>query len=150
MLKKLYWTQRYERIGTVDLTNLSLNGVYTASFYLNWQFADWTISGLTKVTDLQIPEERYTSEIVSWVKKLTRWIECEYNEAYVDAVELQRSLENVWARFNVDVFSTLEEARQWVRDNTDLVEETPWVFEISPAWVDMMWNPTEAQTLIIE
>lgn len=46
----------------------------------------------------------------------------EYNEDYVDPVELTKSIKSVGAEFQVDSFATGEEACQWVRDNTDLVE----------------------------
>jgi hypothetical protein len=49
----------------------------------------------------------------------------EYNENYVDPVELSKSIKAVGAEFQVDPFITTEEARQWARDNTDLVETTP-------------------------
>lgn len=133
MTKRLYWTQRYERITSpYNLeANTSLNGVYTASAFLNNQFADWNKAWLTNVIDQQIPEEAYTGEIAPWVPKLTRFIMCEYNENYVDPVELQRSLENVGARFNIDVL-TIEEACEWVRNNTSLIEVAQWKFLISP------------------
>lgn len=49
----------------------------------------------------------------------------EYNENYVDPVELARSIKAVGAEFQVDSFVTVEEARQWVRDNTNLFETAP-------------------------
>lgn len=128
---KLYWTCRYERIGTVDLWNKnSLNWVYTPSFYLNNQFADWNTTWLTNVIDQEIPEDRYVLEIAPWVPKLTRFISCEYNETYVDPIELKRSLENVWARFNVDIFETIDEAIARIKENTNLTEIEPWKFLI--------------------
>ncbi len=147
---KLYWTYRSERIWTVDLWNLSLNWVYTPSFFLNNQFFDWYSAWLTNIKDLVIPEERYTAEIMPWVPKLTRFIVAEYNEAYVDPVELSRSITNVWARFNIDMFTDIETARQWVRDNCNLLEETPGNFLLAEATTWMMWETIEKQILTIE
>ena len=147
-MKTIYWTERYERIWNVELWVISQNWIYTASFYLNWQFQDWYNAWLTNIIDQEIPEENYTWFIVPWIPKLTRFCKCEYNENYVNAIELQRSLENVWARFNIDIFETIEEARQWVRDNTSLVEESEWVFIISEEW-EFMGQVVPRKTLVI-
>lgn len=132
MMKSLYGTQRYERVmWWYNLEwNITLNWVYTASNFLNNQFSDWNSAWLTNVIDCEIPEDAYISEIVPWIKKLTRFIRCEYNEEFVDKVEFQRSLENVWRRFDIDIL-TVDEAKQWIRDNTNLVEESDWKFIIS-------------------
>ena len=145
---KLYWTYRPERIGNVNLWDISLNWTYTPSFYLNNQFRDWNEAWLTNVIDLQIPEERYTAEISSWIPKLTRFISCEYDETKVDPIELARSLENVWARFDIDIL-TIEEARQWIRDNTNLQEVETWKFIINEE-TEFDWEIIPAQYLIIE
>ena len=150
-MKTLFWTQRYERIiSPYNLeANISLNGVYTASPFLNNQFADWHKAGLTNVIDQQIPEEAYIGEIAPWVPKLTRFIACEYNENYVDPVELQRSLENVWARFDIDVL-TVDEMIAWIKANTSLQEVSRWKFLMYPetTWID--WEIIEAKFLTIE
>ncbi len=147
-MKTLYWTQRYERITSpYNLeTNTSLNGVYTASAFLNNQFADWHRAWLTNVIDQQILEEAYTGEIAPWVPKLTRFISCEYNETYVDPIELQHSLENVWARFDIDVLN-VEEARQWIRDNTSLEEVETGKFKLSEETTWINWEIIPAKYL---
>ena len=147
-MKTLYWTYRPERIGTVDLNNLSLNGTYTPSFYLNSQFWDWHSAWLTNIVDNTIPEEAYTWEIAPWIPKLTRFMLAEYNETYVDEVELARSITNVWARFNIDMVD-VETARQWIRENTSLQEIETGKFLISEA-SEMMGEVVEAKYLIIE
>lgn len=131
-MQKIHWTYRPERIiNPYDLwNNISLNWIYTASFFLNNQFWDWNKAWLTNIIDLEIPEERYTSEVSPWIPKLTRFISCEYDEAKVDSTELARSLENVWARFDIDIL-TIEEALKWVRDNTNLQEVETWRFLIN-------------------
>ena len=147
-MKKLYWTQRYERIGSVNLWDKSLNWTYTASFYLNGQFADWNKAGLTNVIDQQISEDNYTAEIYPWIKKLTRFVECEYNEEFVDPTELTRSLENVGRRFDIAIFETKEEAIAWIKENTNLVEEETGKFLIAEANEDL-WEIIPAKYLNI-
>ncbi len=129
-MKNLWGTYRPERITSPynynDSAWTSLNGVYHASMFLNNQFGDWNAAGLTNVVDGEqfIPEEKYTSEIVPWVKKLTRALKFEYNEQYVDPTELARSAENVGKRFDVDIM-TNDEFYEWIKANTSLVEVEP-------------------------
>ena len=146
---KLYWTYRPERITSpYNLEwGVSLNGTYTASFYLNNQFADWNKAWLTNVIDNIIPEDKYIWEVIPWVPKLTRFIECEYNEKYVVADELARSLENVWARFDIDILP-VEEMITRIKANTSLQEVSPWKFIISEQ-TELMWEITPAQYLEI-
>ena len=146
---RIYWTYRSKRIWTVDLWNISLNWTYTPSFYLDGQFADYKTAGLTRILDLEIPEERYTWEIVPWVKKLTRFIIWEYNETYVNWVDFEKSIKSVGAEFQIETFVTIEEARQWIRDNTSLIEETPWNFILNEA-TEMMWEIIPKKYLIID
>ena len=147
---KLYWTYRPERITSpYDLwNNISLNWTYTASFYLNNQFADWNKAWLTNVIDNIIPEDKYIWEIAPWIPKLTRFIMCEYNEKYVVADELARSLKNVWSRFDIDIL-TSEEIIVWIKANTSLQEVSPWKFIISEQ-SEIMWEIIPAQYLIIK
>ena len=150
MTKYIHWTYRAERIWTVDLTNLTLNWVYTPSFYLNNQFWDWYQAWLTNIIDNIIPEDRYIWVVIPWIPKLTRFIMAEYNENYVDPIELSRSITNTWARFNIDMITDLEIMKQRIRDNTNLVEETDWHFLINPetTWINQEVIP--AKYLIIE
>lgn len=140
-MKTIYWTYRSEVIDSINLWNWnSLNWVYTPSFYLSWMFKDYEQAGLTKIIDNEINEENYILEIVPWIKKLTRLIKCEYNENYINVVDLDKSLKNVWARFNIDTFSTIEDCKTWIRNNTNLVEKTPWVFILSKQSEWMNWD----------
>ena len=148
---KLYWTYRPERITSpYNLEwGVSLNGTYTASFYLNNQFADWNKAWLTNVIDNIIPEDKYIWEIAPWVPKLTRFIMCEYDENYVVADELARSLKNVWSRFDIDIL-TSDEMIVWIKANTSLQEVNPWKFLIYPETTWINWEIIEAEYLIIE
>lgn len=151
MTQRLYGTYRPERITSPYSPDgqVTMNGTYTCGFFLSSQFWDWAQAGLTKILDMEIPEEKYTGEVVPWVKKLTRFVMCEYNELYVDPAELSRSLTNVGARFDITVFATPTEATAWLKANTNLVERTPWVFVISEATVGMMGENIPEKLLTI-
>ena len=151
-MKTLVWTYRPERISypySLD-GQILMNGTYTCGFFLSNQFGDWTKAGLTKILDMEIPEEKYTSEIVPWVKKLTRFVMCEYNEAYVDPSELSRSITNVGARFDIAIFATPEEAIGWLKSNTSLIERTPWVFVLNEESIGIMGETIPEKLLVID
>ena len=149
-MKTIYWTCRYERLTQpYDLWwGASKNGVYMPAEYLNNQFWDWHNAWLTKVIDNIIQEENYIWEIAPWIPKLTRFIMCEYNENYVVHEELSRSLENVWARFDIDML-TVDEMITRIKANTNLQEVSAWKFLISNE-TEMMWEIIPAQYLVIE
>lgn len=147
---KVYWTYRPQVIWTINLWNWnSLNWNYTPSFYLDWQFADYKEAGLTKTIDNIIPEDRYTWEIIPWVKKLTRFIIWEYNELYINWAEFARSVSAVGAEFQIEMFTTAEEACEWVRSNTNLQEVETGKFLISEA-SEFNWEVIEAKYLLID
>lgn len=150
-MKKIYATYRPERIASPYSPdgNVTLNGTYTCGFFLSNQFGDWTAAGLTAIKDAVIGENSYTGEVAPWIKKLTRFVVGEYNETYVDPVEFSRSLTNVGARFNIDVFADAQSAIDWVKANTDLVERTPGTFVVREASTGPMGDIPE-ELLIIE
>lgn len=150
-MKTLIWTYRPERISSPYSPDgqVSMNGTYTCGFFLSNQFGDWTEAGLTSIKDSLIPEDKYTAELVPWVKKLTRLVVCEYNELYVDPVELSRSLINVGARFNIDIFPDAITAKEWVRSNTNLIERSEGVFVIREESIGMMGETMEEELLTI-
>lgn len=151
-MKYIYWTYRSKRItNPFNLTDwVTLNGVYSPSFFINNMFSDWQEAWLTKLIDDIIPEDRYTWEVIPWVKKLTRFLMFEYNETYVDPLELERSAENIWKEFDI-AMQDVETIRQWLRDNTNLEEVETWKFLINPesTWL-IDWEIVPAQYLIIE
>lgn len=132
-MKTIFWTYRPERIMSAYSLDggVTLNGIYTCGFFLSNQFWDWERAGLTRILDSEIPESNYIGEVVPWVPKLTRLVVCEYNEQYVDPVEFSRSITNVWARFNIEIFANSSDAIDWIKANTDLVELNPGVFQIN-------------------
>lgn len=150
-MKTILWTYRAKRIGSwFDINGITLNGNYTPSFFLDWQFADYKAAWLTRILDSEIPEDRYTWEIVPGVKKLSRLIVAEYNDQYINWEEFFNNVAKVWAEFNIQAFSSNEEAKQWIRDNTNLVEVNPGKFLVNEAneWID--WEIIEAKYLIID
>ena len=150
-MKKIFWTYRPERITSPYNIEwwLSLNWTYTPSLFLNNQFADWNKAWLTNIIDNIIPEESYILEVAPWIKKLTRFIMCEYNEQYVDQTELARSLKNIWARFDIDILST-DDMLVWIRNNTNLQEVETWKFKLSDETTLLDWTVYPAQYLIID
>lgn len=142
-IKKIYWTFRQY------YTNKWVR--YNPSYFLNKQYQDYLEAGLTKTLDTIIPENRYTAELAPWIKKMTRFAVWEYNDEYVNWDEFKANIQNVWAQFNISMFDTADDARQWIRDNTDLKEDddTVWEFKIYPESKDENWNTISAQYLII-
>lgn len=137
-MTKLFGTYRPKRISSpynID-GNISLNGTYTLGFFLKNQFADYEQAGLTTILDQEIPEDNYTAELVPWVKKLTRFVVAEYNEQFIDGTEFMNSVKAVGAEFQVDVFTTPEEAVTWVKSNTNLQEVEAGKFLIRDAYTD--------------
>lgn len=150
-MKTILWTYRAKRIwSSFDLNWISLSWNYTPSFFLDWQYADYKEAWLTRIIDNLIPEDRYIWEIVPWVKKLTRLIIAEYNEQYINWDEFFNNVTKVGAEFNIEAFVNSEEAKQWIRNNTDLIEVEEWKFLVSEAseWID--WENIEAKYIIID
>ena len=143
-IKKVYWTFRHTYYNKWEWR-------YSPSYRLDQQYKDYKDAGLTKTLDNEIPDSRYTAEVATWIKKQTRFIVWEYNDTYINPVDFSNNIANVWAEFQIQMFSTPADAIIWIKANTDLVEDTttPWKFEIYPAWTDMNGNPTPAKYLII-
>lgn len=148
----LFWTYRPRVIWwSYNLeNNLSLNWTYTPSFFLDWQFADYKAAWLTKILDTEIPEDRYTWEIAPWFRKLTRFIMAYYNEDYIIKEDFEKSVSSVGSDFKIEIFWTIEEAKIWIRNNTDLQEVSEWKFLIYPETTWINWEVIEAKFLTIE
>jgi len=109
------------------------SGLYTPSYFFDQMFWDYKKAGLTSIDDWLIDESRYTGELVPWVKKLTKFLVGNYNDQYVAKEAFEQSLLTTGSEFHISLFATVEEAKQWIRDNTDLVEELDWNFILSEA-----------------
>lgn len=107
--------------------------LYTPSYFFDQMFWDYKQAGLTSIDDCIIDESRYTGELVPWVKKLTRLLIGNYNEQYVDKEAFEESLLTTGSEFHISLLATVEEAKQRVKDNTDLVEESDGKFILSEA-----------------
>lgn len=158
MRKQVYGTYRAERLLSAEnyADGISRNGVYHPATYLNNQFADWNAANLTNVVE-PITDERYTGILPVFkdgvptgetVPKLTRFLFGEYEDAVVDPVEFGISLANVGAKWDIQIFSA-EEAKVWIRANTNLVEEEEGKFLVSEETTDMMGNTVPAKYLVI-
>ena len=122
-------------------------GEYAPSYVLDEQFSDY--AWIIAIKDNIIPDNRYTKVNANWLKNKTKFWYYEFDEA-VDQTALIDSI-NLVASYNaITIIPTVEEARQDVRDRTDLKEIEEWKFEIYPAWTDEEWKPFEAKYLIID
>ena len=63
------------------------------------QYEDYKKAWLTKILDNEIPEDRYISEVVPWIKKMTRFIIWEYDDTYIDSISFKDNIAKVWAEF---------------------------------------------------
>ena len=123
---------------------------YNVSYYNNLQYKDFVDAWLTKMTDWSnfIPENRITTEVADWIKSLRRAWMLEFNDN-LDRNEMEDSLRNVAWNFWLTV-KTVEEMRQWIRDNCSLEEVETWKFEIYPERTDeVTWETIPAKYLII-
>lgn len=123
-MKKVYATYRQKPLN-------QWAGLYTPSYFFDVMFADYKEAGLTWINDCSIWEDRYTGELVPWVPKLTRLLIGNYNDDYVKESDFRSSLLITGSEFHISLFDTVEEVKQWIRDNTDLIEESDGKFIIS-------------------
>ena len=143
-MAKIYWTYRATYYNKGEWK-------YTPSYRLDQQYSDYKEAGLTKTLDLEIPEDRYISEIAPWIKKQTRFIMWEYNETYINVDDYKANVANVGAEFQIEIFATSAEAITWIKENTDLVEEAPWKFLIHAEFTsEIDWEIIPAKYLIID
>jgi len=159
MFKKIYATARPRNFNSsLSLKEVSLNWGYDTIFFTKWQFLDYEEAGITTMS-APIPNNRYTwtipqidrQENIIWTKpKLTRFIQVEYSDKFTNPTDLSNSIAKSWGDTSVIVFNTPAEAITWIKANTDLLEVSPWKFEITPAWTDpITQKPTVAKYLVI-
>lgn len=123
-MKKIYATYRKKPLN-------QWAWLYTPSYFFDEMFWDYKAAGLTWIDDFSVSDERYIWELVPWVPKLTRLLVGYYNDNYVKESDFRSSLLTTGSEFHISLFDTSEEAKQRVRDNTDLVEEWEWKFILS-------------------
>jgi len=154
MKQKIYWTYRAKRLTrSLRLNWQSLNWIYHPSFFLQWQFQDYEEAWLTKVTDWDqlIPNDKYTKELVPWVKSLSRLIIWEFEDTAIAKEDYENSIKAVWAEFQIKTFLTIDEVITWIKDNTNLLlkEWTTNTFVINEEY-ESMWEIIPAKYLIID
>lgn len=148
-MSKLYWFYRREQISwNKDLWNVSQNWWYTISFYTEWQYKDWINAGLISIKDMEIPEDRYTRELAPWIKDLREFVYLEYNPEYVEMEIAKTIINKIWARFDLELLE-VEQAREFIRKQTDLEEVEEGKFLISEA-ASIEWETIEPKYLIID
>lgn len=109
--------------------------------------------------DEAIPNDRYVGTLPVFkdgvptgetTPKLVRFVIGEYEDAVVEPEAFKTSLSNVGAKWDIQTFPTVEEARIWVRANTSLTEEEPGKFLVSTEYTGMMGEQVPARYLTIE
>ena len=110
---------------------------------------------------MPIPLEAYTGKIPviddnevptgEFVPKLTRFVRLNYSDAFTNAEDLTASIEKTGANTGVQVFATAEDAKIWLRSNTNLQEDEgkTGTFLISEAHTGMMGEDVPARYLTI-
>lgn len=135
-LFRYFYTERWNR--------------YSPTFYLWKQFEDLATAWIIWLNDTVIPENRYTWEIAPWIKTMRRFISANFDDTKLTEVDFNWIVGNVSSMNDIVLFNTPAEAITWIKANTDLIELTPWVFEIQPAWTDQITGkPTKQVTLTI-
>jgi YD repeat-containing protein len=99
---------------------------------------------------LPIPPGRYTATLPVYddegnptgetTPKQTRFAIAWFQDKALTRELFEASLNQVGGETGLDIFPTVEEARQWIRDNTDLVESEPGKFLIREAYFDTLAN----------
>ena len=79
---------------------------------------------------MEVPTDRYTKEIVPWIKDLREFVIYEYNENYIDDALMNKIIWKIWQRFDLELL-TIEEAKTFLRNHTDLKEVSEWKFKVS-------------------
>lgn len=123
-------------------------GRYTPSYFTNQQYSDYVEAWLTSIQDCLIWDNRYTKETIPWIKNLRRFGIMTCNEQYINPDEFANNLLKIGATFNI-ILITNEEAKQYLRDCTDLKEIEEGKFEIS-AETEFNGEIIPAEYLIID
>jgi len=132
-MKKIYWT--YRRIHIIWQAWL-----FWPAEFLNKQYEDYYKAWLTSINDTPIENIKYSKEIILWIIKLKRLIIWEYNENIINESDFINNIKNVWLTYQIEMFNNLEDVKQWIRDNTNLIEVEDWKFENWEYYEDIKWT----------
>lgn len=125
-MKKVYATYRPKPLN-------QWSWLYTPSYFFDVMFGDYKQAWLTYINDVMIWDDRYVWELVPWVLKRNRLLVWYYNDEYVQESDFRASLITTGSEFHISLFDNLDEVKQWIRDNTDLIEESDGKFIINEA-----------------
>ena len=129
-------------------TWLQNDSKFTPSFFNDKQFADYVSAWLTKIDDCIIWEDRYTWELIPWIKSLRRFWVLMYNPDYINWEEFANNIKSVGYNFAIELL-TAQEAIAWLKANTNLT----WKSEnevILQEKIDNEFMPIEERTLVID
>ena len=119
-MKKMYWLYRLKLSTTRQRQS--------PSFVLGAELSDYIQAWLLTIDDVSIDERRYTKEVAPWVKNKARFMVVEYNDQVVSPSHIAMMQNKLVNDFYAEFFDTPEEAKTRLRNNTDLVEESDWLF----------------------
>lgn len=105
---------------------------HSPSFFLNNELEDYIQAWIFSIHDMEIGDEQYTNYLAPWIKNQARFFRAEYNEQYVTPEYLDMVLNKRLSIFYIQTL-LVEDARQWLRDNTSLTEPSTWVFLVNEA-----------------
>lgn len=131
---KTYWLYRYfytERWNR-----------YSPTYYLGKQFQDMAQAQIIGLNDNEIPEDRYTGEVAPWIITMRRFISCSYDDTKLSEEDFAWIVSNVSSMNDIVLFDTVEEAREWIINNTNLEEVEEGKFLIYPERVDEITEET--------
>ena len=141
-MTKAYWLFRYHFT--------ERGNRYSPTFYLAKQFLDLASAWYIALNDNIVPENRYTGEVAPWIITMRRFIDCSYDDVAI--TDFSSIVSNVSSLNDIVLFATVEEARQWIRDNTDLIEDsaTAGTFLINEETTDIDGTVVPATYLVID
>ncbi len=119
---------------------------YTPWYLADQQFSDY--NWLIVLKDNEVPESNYTKVNANWMKNLTKFLTYELID-WVDIEEFRKSVSLISGQNCIELFDTVEEAREDIRDRTDLVEKEAWIFIIHEEYVDEEWETIPEKLLEI-
>lgn len=122
-------------------------GKYTLSYFLDQQYSDYVKAWITKIDDIIISDNRYTKEIVPWIKSERRFAILEAN--WIDLNEFKNNVMKIANNFDINDLWDIEEAKAFIREYTNLEEVEEWKFLIQEA-SEIDWEVSEDKYLIIE
>ena len=130
-----YWIYKKRNIPYTAFNWVYLNWFYTLSFFLSYQ--EYQNPLLNSLKDMIISEDRLKTEYNFFIAEHTMTDD-----------EISNFITTIPSEFDVQL-KTNEEALEWIRNNTNLQEVSPWKFLIQEEY-NFNWEIIEAKFLTIE